>query len=131
MDITPRIAAQSAILQSYANGGFKVSGTSYTGAVCVFAGQVSMISSIDLQSEHAPAQLADIVTTHAKMAEIILLGTGATLPPVLPVWIRRARQTFGVPMDMMDTPAACRTYNVLLTEGRGVAALLLPVMPQS
>ena len=30
-------------------------------------------------------------------------------------------------MDIMDTGAACRTYNVLLAEGRRVAAALLPV----
>jgi uncharacterized protein len=41
--------------------------------------------------------------------------------------LRRALRTAGVVADVMDSGAACRTYNVLLAEGRRVAAALLPL----
>jgi uncharacterized protein len=56
--------------------------------------------------------------------EILLLGTGARLrfpPPAL----TRAIHTAGIGFEVMDTGAACRTYNVLLSEDRRVAAALL------
>ena len=41
---------------------------------------------------------------------------------------RRARlEAAGAGVDLMATPSACRTYNVLLAEGRRVAAALMPI----
>ena len=58
--------------------------------------------------------------------EIVLLGTGAkfTFPdPSLLAPLYKA----GIGVEVMDTPAACRTYNILLAEGRNVvAALIVP-----
>jgi uncharacterized protein len=58
--------------------------------------------------------------------EIVLLGTGATFrfpEPQLLAPLHRA----GIGVEVMDTPAACRTYNILLGEGRNVvAALIVP-----
>ena len=58
--------------------------------------------------------------------EIVLFGTGArfTFPDqALLAPLYRA----GVGVEVMDTPAACRTYNILLSEGRNViAALIVP-----
>jgi uncharacterized protein len=56
--------------------------------------------------------------------ELVILGSGARLrfpkPAVLkPLMARR------IGFETMDTPAACRTYNVLLGEGRSVLAALL------
>lgn len=56
--------------------------------------------------------------------EIVLLGTGSRLvfPPAnLMAPIAAARVGF----EVMDTRAACRTYNILLAEGRQVAAALI------
>jgi len=58
------------------------------------------------------------------MPEIVLLGTGSTLRfphPSLSAALMRAY----IGMEVMDTPAACRTYNILASEGRKVAAALL------
>ena len=58
--------------------------------------------------------------------EIVLFGTGATFTfpdQALLAPLYRA----GVGVEVMDTPAACRTYNILLAEGRNVvAALIVP-----
>ena len=56
--------------------------------------------------------------------EIILLGTGATLRfPSLLVTKNLLESKIGI--EVMDTNAACRTYNILMAEGRNVAAALL------
>ena len=56
--------------------------------------------------------------------EIVLLGTGArlTFPDrALLAPLYKA----GIGVEVMDTPAACRTYNILLGEGRNVLAALI------
>ena len=58
--------------------------------------------------------------------DIVILGTGETLlRPKLDLMALMAER--GIGLEIMDTPAACRTYNVLLHEGRAVvAALFIP-----
>jgi uncharacterized protein len=56
--------------------------------------------------------------------EIVILGTGARQrfpPPAL----ARALAATGVGLEVMDSRAACRTYNILATEGRRVVAAIL------
>lgn len=56
--------------------------------------------------------------------EIVLLGTGAVLrfpAPALARCLLQAR----IGLEVMDTGAACRTYNILTAEGRCVAAAIL------
>jgi uncharacterized protein len=58
--------------------------------------------------------------------EVLLLGTGRRLrfpPPELLAPLTRA----GIGCEVMDTGAACRTYNILMSEGRRVAAALLMI----
>jgi uncharacterized protein len=56
--------------------------------------------------------------------EVVLLGTGARLrfpkPEIIAPLVRA-----GVGVEVMDLQAACRTYNILMSEGRKVAAALL------
>ena len=127
MDITPRISATASVIQSYANGQFKISGRVYDTPVIVLPDTVLPWDGVDLQSAQAVSVLQASLAQLPIPADVVLIGTGGRLPSVLPHWVRQARQLFGVPMDMMDTQAACRTFNVLLTEGRRVAALLMPV----
>jgi uncharacterized protein len=60
--------------------------------------------------------------------DVILLGTGARfmLPDLL--WLRTVKDRLaarGAGLEIMDTPAACRTFNVLSEEGRSVVAALI------
>ena len=69
----------------------------------------------------APDHLAAIVEMRP---EIVLLGTGAAFrfpEPALLAPLYRA----GIGVEVMDTPAACRTYNILMGEGRNVVAALI------
>jgi len=55
--------------------------------------------------------------------EILLLGTGRRLSfPAPEILARFSQRRLGI--EVMDTPAACRTYNILLAEGRKVAAAI-------
>lgn len=56
--------------------------------------------------------------------ELVLLGTGAVFRfPPQAVFAPLAAAGIGV--EVMDTPAACRTYNILLAEGRRVLAAVI------
>ena len=56
--------------------------------------------------------------------ELVIFGSGARLRFVHPSLLRALiERRIGV--ETMDTPAACRTYNVLVAEGRSVVAALL------
>ena len=57
--------------------------------------------------------------------EIVLLGTGAALRFPQPALSRRLLLAH-IGLEVMDTAAACRTYNILSAEGRNVAAAVLP-----
>lgn len=58
--------------------------------------------------------------------DVLLLGTGAeTAHPPAP--FRTALEAAGIGLEPMSSPAACRTYNVLLGEGRLVGLAVLPV----
>jgi len=61
-------------------------------------------------------------------AELVIFGSGARIRFPKPAWLQplMARRT-GI--ETMDTPAACRTYNILASEGRHVVAALLIERP--
>lgn len=66
------------------------------------------------------------VLTLAGRIDVLLLGTGGLIAHAPRAFID-ALEAGGIGVEAMASPAACRTYNVLLGEGRRVAAALLPV----
>jgi len=56
--------------------------------------------------------------------EIVLVGTGSAMQLLHPRHYRRLSEA-RIGVEVMDTTAACRTYNILLAEGRKVAAALV------
>ncbi len=82
-----------------------------------------------LDASWGPARFAELAEGHiAPLAtlpcDVLLLGTGSRQrfpPPAL----LRALHEVGRGVEIMDTGAACRTYNILLAEGRAVAAALI------
>lgn len=77
----------------------------------------------DLGPEHF-AQLA------ALGAELVIFGSGQRIRFPQPAWLRTLMaQCTGV--ETMDTAAACRTYNILASEGRHVVAALLVEQPKA
>jgi uncharacterized protein len=122
MDVTPLIPADRQVIDSYGRASFRVSGVAHEGAILVFP---------DATCAWAAARMEDVtyeslaaVVAHGGV-EILLLGCGRRMAPVARELRRRLRED-GIVVDVMDTGAACRTYNVLLAEERRVAAALLP-----
>lgn len=58
--------------------------------------------------------------------DVLFVGTGASIAHVPPAF-REALEGQGIGLEVMSSPTAARTYNVLLGEGRRVAVALLPV----
>ncbi|WP_445811201.1 Mth938-like domain-containing protein, partial [Yoonia sp.] len=58
--------------------------------------------------------------------DVVFVGTGAEIAH-LPADFRNTLEQAGIGVESMASPAACRTYNVLLSEGRRVAVALIPV----
>lgn len=122
MDVTPLIPADRQVIDSYGVAGFHVSGTAYDGAILVFPDAtqpwaVSAFAEVTAESLSPVMARGDV--------QILLLGCGRRMQPVPPA-LRQALRQAGIIVDVMDTGAACRTYNVLLAEDRRVAAALLP-----
>jgi uncharacterized protein len=61
--------------------------------------------------------------------DVLLVGTGREIAHA-PVAFRDALEAQGIGVEVMNSPAAARTYNVLLGEGRRVAVCLVPVGPE-
>ena len=58
--------------------------------------------------------------------DFVFIGTGADIAP-LPKDVRETLDEAGVATEVMSSPSACRTYNILLSEGRRVALAVLAV----
>ncbi len=72
-------------------------------------------------SQLTPAHFEQIA---ARRPEVVIFGSGLRLRFV-PAALMRSLIELRIGVETMDTAAACRTYNVLLSEGRAVLAALL------
>ena len=124
MEITPRVPADAQVIQSYGDGGFRVNDQLFKGSILVFSDRVTAWP-IRSMAELTVESLAAVVGASPPV-EILLVGCGRSLARV-PEQIRHAMREAGVVTDGMDTGAACRTYNVLLSEERRVAAALIAI----
>ena len=82
-----------------------------------------------LIEEWEPANVGALNSEHFEAIlrlapEIVLLGTGSTFHFPHPR-LTRALAEAQIGLEVMDTFAACRTYNILMAEGRKVAAALI------
>lgn len=123
MDVTPLIAADRQVIESYGRSSFRVSGIAHEGAVLVFPDATLPWDGAVRVEELTAAAFAAVIERGG--IEILLVGCGRRMVP-LPRDLRARLREAGIIVDTMDTGAACRTYNVLLAEDRRVAAALLP-----
>lgn len=124
MDVTPALPEGAKRIDGYGDGGFRIAGERFEGAVIVTPTAVTGWSA-QVFSQLGEADAAALARA-VEGAELVLIGAGAR-PAAPPKCFRDALATQGLRFDVMDTGAACRTYNVLLSEGRSVAAALTPV----
>jgi uncharacterized protein len=122
MDVTPLIPKGHQLIEAYGDGGFKVTGERHAGSVLVFSDHSTSWQVTDW-GDVQPEDFHAVLHTDP-LPEIVVVGTGQHFE-MLPKAIRQLFRSHGVPVDAMDTGAACRTYNVLLGEGRRVVAALV------
>lgn len=88
-----------------------------------------ILSPRHLLRDWAPADVNNLVADHLSailelQPELVILGTGTKLEfPAHSILAGIHRQRIGI--EVMDTAAACRTYNILMAEGRFVVAGLI------
>ena len=124
MELSRDLPADAAtrIIRAYAAGSITTSHETVTHSVVLAAGSIAP------WAPTAPMLItaADVEQLIALKPELILIGTGAKLvfPPQPALAPARARR---IGVEVMDTAAACRTYNLLTTDGRKVVAGLLMI----
>jgi len=111
----------SYIIKGYSSMGVQINDTIYSRSL--------VISPEKLDDQWRPGEVSDLVSAdiaHLENfdAEIVILGTGRelTFPDMqllMPLYSK------GLGVEVMDTNAACRTYNVLVSEKRKVVAGLI------
>lgn len=117
MQMTEVTYADAIPIDSYGTGFFRIGGEVIKGGAIIHAkGALSW------------AGYEDVEAVLALKGEIdfILMGTGANMAPVQSAF-RQTLEAAGIGVEPMASPSACRTYNVLVSEGRRVAAVMLPV----
>ena len=112
------------LIQAYGDGQFRIAGEIHRGSVILWPDNrvewpVESASSIDT------GDLLRIVA-QGDFTEILIIGCGETFTAP-PNGLRADLRSAGLSLEWMDTGAACRTFNVLLSEERTVAAALIAV----
>ena len=108
---------------AYGAGYIEINAQRHEGALKVTPeGQIESWS-VAVIDDFDPAAVSELL---AGKPEIILLGTGAIQCfPLAETLAELYRSQTG--FEVMSTPAACRTYNILMAEGRQVLAALMPL----
>ena len=109
------------VITAYDSTNIVINGKSFTQSLVIAGDQMNDCWGVDsiatLTNEH-------IDTILSFNPELILIGTGSNLTfPAVEAYAPIISAGIGV--DFMDTGAACRTYNILMGEGRGVVAGLI------
>lgn len=124
MEISSVIPPGRRMIDGYPPGGFRVAGTLYHGPMLIWPEGEAPWSLERIEDLDVAA--LDPVRRIDPPVEVLLIGCGPRMT-LLPSVLRRQIREAGIGMDAMDTGAACRTYNVLISEGRRAAAALIPV----
>ena len=111
-------------IEGYGQGGFRFAGMSHRGSLLIVP------SGIYAWPVNTPAELSESalarVFTEAGAIDLLMIGSGRD-PVALPAALRERCKAAGISVDIQPTGGAASTYNVLLDEGRRVAAALIAV----
>lgn len=119
----PRYPGRAPI-EAYGNGGFRFAGMSHRGSLLCLG--EAILGWTPASAEGLTLDDFALLLAEPAGIELLLLGTGREF--LMPsVALRAGLREAGIRIEPMDTGAACRTYNVLLAEGRPVGAALIAV----
>jgi len=111
-------------ISAYGGGGFRIGERRSKGSILITPKGYYPWAAADIKA----AALDNLrqITAQAAEIDLLLIGTGENMA-FLNKEVRRALEGLNIAVDVMATGAAARTYNVLLLEGRKVAAALIAV----
>ncbi|MEQ9694083.1 Mth938-like domain-containing protein [Shimia sp. SDUM112013] len=104
-------------IEGYGPGFFRIGGEVIEGAAIIHAKGAQGWAGYDD---------TDSILALKDEIDFVLMGTGEKMQHV-PSGFRAMLEEAGIGVELMASPTACRTYNVLASEGRRMAAVLLPV----
>lgn len=111
-------------LDAYGNGGFRFAGMSHRGSL------LCLPSGMHVWEATAPSQVTleslKLVFDVADQIDVLMIGLGNDIAALDPA-IRVAARERGIIVEAIGTGGAVRTYNILLSEQRAVAAALIAV----
>ncbi|MGX1196328.1 Mth938-like domain-containing protein [Parvibaculum sp. MBR-TMA-1.3b-4.2] len=119
----PQFSGQP-LIEAYGDFGFRLEGQRFEGSVLLTPSGLYPWPMTELSGVTAES-LAPAVSVKPSF-DILLFGAGASFAR-LPREIAEMLEEEGISFDVMDSPAAARTYNLLMDEGRRVAAAILAV----
>ncbi len=108
-------------ITGHGDGYVAVNGRRIEQALIVLAGELIAPWAL---SQAGAVCAEDFAPLLERKPELVVFGSGKSFQFPHPS-IMAAFSAAGIGFEVMDTPAACRTYNVLMSEGRQVAAALL------
>ena len=109
------------VITAYDNDAISINGKAFSQSLVIATTQLNENWGIEAIEGLAPDHIDQVL---AFTPELIIIGTGNKL--IFPaVEIYSAIIERGIGVDFMDTHAACRTYNILMSEGRDVVAGLI------
>lgn len=112
------------LIDAYGNGGFRFADMSHRGSVLMTPAGIRAWDVTDARAIDRTALRP--IQAEAGAVELLLVGTGLDIVP-LSDSLRRWLKDAGIGLDVMQTGAAARTYNILMAENRKVAAALVAV----
>src|SRR3954471_6137007 len=124
MEISPQVPAGRQLVETYGDGGFRIGGVAHRGSVLVMP-ERTLAWPVARVEDIAFASFAALLPFAADI-QVLLLGCGKRIQ-LVPSALRAELRQVGMVLELMDTGAACRTYNVLAAEDRRVAAALIAV----
>jgi uncharacterized protein len=110
-------------IEAYGAGGFRFADMSHRGSIMALPSGVRAWTAVQ-PTDISIEALAPLLDEPEGTVDLLLVGTGKSLAPIAAAVRQRLREA-GIRVDVMATGAAVSTYNILLEEGRPVAAALL------
>lgn len=114
-------------IDAFGDGGFRISGERQEGSILLFAGTVQAWPRGD---EAGPRDLTpddlSLFLEADDRPDVLVLGVGPRTRHPAPE-VRKALREAGIGLEIADTPAACRLYNLIAAESRRVGAALMAV----
>lgn len=123
-DITPLIPKDKKRIETYGAGGFTINAEKFPTSIFLTTDKVTKLNIPSI--ENFSEEVFSTMENEFSSTEILLVGYG-TKSSFLNSALEKKIRAKKIAIEYMDTGAACRTYNILLSEGRSVSAILIAI----